>query len=685
MKKFLLLCAVLACVCALPSMASAADGHLVINQIQVSGDNGANDEFVEIYNPTDHDISLAGWSLQYKSSSGGFPLTSGKKNFDAVTVPAGGYYLVSGSAYNGSVAADLTQSTISLSGASAGATIFLVNSTSFLLSGTDGTIVDKVAYGTGIGNSPETAAAAVPDSEQAIVRSSGIDTDNNSVDFIVVPAAPHNLAASPAPALTPTPAPDPTPTPAPPPASSDSTVPGYSSAITISEFLPNPDGTDSGEEWIELYNSGDSPVDLSGWKLDDESSSGAIGSSAYTFPTGSGVSAHQYFVVDLPEGSFALNNTGGDSVRLIWPDKTVIATVTYTGNAKDDITYARRDDGAYAWTTVATKGSTNVFAQTVDPVAVNQNLPDAGDYANTGIKFNELFPNPAGPDSGSEWVEVKNTGTQTWTLHNWILDDGEKDAPIGSSAYVIQSPTVKPGEVAVIAIPAGKFAMNNSGPETVRLFSPDKKLVDWVTYSGAKEGLSYSLESDNSWSWGTPTPNEENLQTAENLVLNEIFPYPVKGSEEYIEILNASDQDVNLAGFKIKSNSDSFVIGDSTLAAGQFLVLKRSVTGLALANTAKEQLELISVAGVVVSSVEYEDAPKNQSFSRNDDGDYVWTASLTPGAANKFTKGTVAGQTLVRTGNPNPSNDPTFTYFAIFIAIWYIAYKLRFESSNSAE
>ena len=33
------------------------------------------------------------------------------------------------------------------------------------------------------------------------------------------------------------------------------------------EFVPNPDGTDSGNEWIELYN-GDASIDLQGWSIE---------------------------------------------------------------------------------------------------------------------------------------------------------------------------------------------------------------------------------------------------------------------------------------------------------------------------------------------------------------------------------------------------------------------------------
>ena len=46
-------------------------------------------------------------------------------------------------------------------------------------------------------------------------------------------------------------------------------------AICINELMPNPMGTDTGNypacEWVELYNSGSTDVNLQGWTLDDPS------------------------------------------------------------------------------------------------------------------------------------------------------------------------------------------------------------------------------------------------------------------------------------------------------------------------------------------------------------------------------------------------------------------------------
>lgn len=85
-------------------------------------------------------------------------------------------------------------------------------------------------------------------------------------------------------------------------------------SVAINEILPNPSGASTEEsEFIELYNSGDSSVDLGGWKLDDETDGG---SSPYTIASGTAIPAKSYLVFEKSQTNIALNNTG-DIVQLV--------------------------------------------------------------------------------------------------------------------------------------------------------------------------------------------------------------------------------------------------------------------------------------------------------------------------------------------------------------------------------
>jgi len=49
------------------SYIKAAASHVVISQIQVAGTTNSNDEFVELYNPTDSSVDLTSWKLKKRT------------------------------------------------------------------------------------------------------------------------------------------------------------------------------------------------------------------------------------------------------------------------------------------------------------------------------------------------------------------------------------------------------------------------------------------------------------------------------------------------------------------------------------------------------------------------------------------------------------------------------------------
>ncbi|WPB79354.1 lamin tail domain-containing protein [Archangium violaceum] len=170
--------------------------HLVISELAAEGPNGANDEFVEIHNPTNEDVTVSNWKLQYKSATGAsfatsYTFSSGAK------IAARGYFLLalSGTSYSGSA---IPNGSYSSAMGAAGGHVRLLHS--------DGTtVVDMLGYGTAnaaeggaaIKGSPGTSGSyerkAVSTSTGATMavggsdanRGNGYDTDNNANDFVV--------------------------------------------------------------------------------------------------------------------------------------------------------------------------------------------------------------------------------------------------------------------------------------------------------------------------------------------------------------------------------------------------------------------------------------------------------------------------------------------------------------------
>jgi hypothetical protein len=70
-------------------------------------------------------------------------------------------------------------------------------------------------------------------------------------------------------------------------------------ALVISEVLYNELGSDTGGEWIEIYNSGPADIDLSNYKIGDEETSGGTGTTEgmFHFPVGASIGSHEVQII----------------------------------------------------------------------------------------------------------------------------------------------------------------------------------------------------------------------------------------------------------------------------------------------------------------------------------------------------------------------------------------------------
>ncbi|MEA3337558.1 MAG: lamin tail domain-containing protein, partial [Chloroflexota bacterium] len=148
-----------------------------------------------------------------------------------------------------------------------------------------------------------------------------------------------------------------------PPSPGSSNQPAYTSddIIRLNEILASPrdvdwdgDGTASYlDEWVELFNAGDTIVDLGGWKVADGPPPGAERvpgeqSRIYTFPSGAMLAPGDFLVLFRHESGLALN-ARDESVRLLHPDDTVADQFQYDRFSGYDDSWCRLPDGDGDW------------------------------------------------------------------------------------------------------------------------------------------------------------------------------------------------------------------------------------------------------------------------------------------------------------------------------------------------
>lgn len=139
-----------------------------------------------------------------------------------------------------------------------------------------------------------------------------------------------------------------------------------------------------------------------------------------------------------------------------------------------------------------------------------------------------------------------------------------------------------------------------------------------------------------------PAPASDYAQY--NIYINELLPNPVGSDEaEWIELVNAGDQAVDLAGWKIKdASAKSYTIEAADFDAiligpAGFLIIERSVSGLTLNNDG-DLISLLGPDSSVIHETQYTgSAAEGVAWARAETGEFFWTITLTKAAKNVIT------------------------------------------------
>lgn len=181
-------------------MALAASSSLVISQVYGGGGNSGaiyKNDFIEVFNRGGSAVNLAGYSVQYASSTG---TTWAKTNLGNVTLQPGQYYLVQEAAGTGGTTNLPTPDVIgSLALSGTTGKVALVSNQTVLAGSCPGAangVVDFVGFGAA--NCSETSPVAALTNTTAAQRAANgcTETDNNSSDFSTGAPNPRNTATA---------------------------------------------------------------------------------------------------------------------------------------------------------------------------------------------------------------------------------------------------------------------------------------------------------------------------------------------------------------------------------------------------------------------------------------------------------------------------------------------------------
>lgn len=204
---------------------------------------------------------------------------------------------------------------------------------------------------------------------------------------------------------------------------------GSKEDVVLNEIESNGDTTD----WVEIYNKGSLPVDISGWYITDDDVTRLDKNKTTPLPEGTVLNPGEYFVFDQPV-NFDFGLGAPDEVNLF--DNTGVLVEKYSWSTHAQGVFARIPDGtgSFVDTAVSTKGAANDSTPIVKPVFPNAIAWPGSDKVVTYDEGISMFK------SDSSGLDFYNG--QLYCINNkngtfWVMDvnkDGFMDYADGFTA-----------------------------------------------------------------------------------------------------------------------------------------------------------------------------------------------------------------------------------------------------------
>ncbi|NLH17644.1 MAG: lamin tail domain-containing protein, partial [Phycisphaerae bacterium] len=249
-------------------------------------------------------------------------------------------------------------------------------------------------------------------------------------------------------------------------------------SVVINELLahshdPNPQNPES--DWIELKNTTDEDINISGWFLSDNNDDDP-NCTKYEFPDGTIIPRNGFWLLNQSESfgnddapgckvPFALSE-GGETLYLFSGQDGAL-TGAYSTQQKFAASATGITLGRYEKASL-TNGYDFVPMKTPTPGDDNSE-PLVGP-----VVISEIMYNPASTDTGGEYIEIRNTGTTAVELMSWVTIQ-QSDDPV--DLVTEYQPWRITGEVeftfpANRTIPAGGFLIVAQNPTAFKAKYP---------------------------------------------------------------------------------------------------------------------------------------------------------------------------------------------------------------------
>ncbi|MFH0776021.1 MAG: lamin tail domain-containing protein, partial [Patescibacteria group bacterium] len=447
-------------------------------------------------------------------------------------------------------------------------------------------------------------------------------------------------------------------------------------AVRISEILPNPIGSDAGNEWFELVNLGSEPVNLFGWGV-------AVADNPFEFEENILLAPGEFRAF---RGLLSLPNSASEFFLMDF-DGVLVDSINYP-KLGAGIAFAQNHAGNFAETELPTPDAPNGFYRILKPSedsdgdgladsAEEEFQTDPENFDTDGDGLPDFFETQNGSDplladataASSKKYRAELAALAVLRLESSIGTQGFSltgvGVPGGRMRIYIQS------ELKIIEVPIDENGVWNYSLDQALEVGNHNIFMQLVDPAGIESLARKVLNFDLAAAFTPPV-------FADTVRISEILPDPAgaDAASEFIELENFGSEPANLSDFRLSVGRKKFTFPqDSIIPAGGLLALTRSQSSLALPN-AGGSLALAWPTGRVIASLAYKKIKSGVAFAF-DGSEFLPTKTPTPGLANvilappkknskkpkKYRNGNLSEQIRISEILANPVGDDAKTEF----------------------
>lgn len=367
--------------------------------------------------------------------------------------------------------------------------------------------------------------------------------------------------------------------------------------VLINEVMPNPVGSDTTYEWIELFNSSEDDIDLSKWKIDgSEIGKGIIKAQGYLVLVRNLTAYPNLQNQSLAQ--FSLLNTS-DTVILENSKDETIDRFEYL-NPIEGKSFERRGNICTGYdSSIGTIGILNInFKSTCTFI-----------YPKTPISYPSISLNEIGSSKDFDFLEIKVEKEVDFPLSLIQMKINEKDFDLGN--YERKELNFECGDNLSLGLCVLFFEKDFFGKEklSISFSSKEKKYFENFNIIFLND-RSYGLFSNRYFENLIISIGKENLYAY--FRISEINP----SIDEWIEIENQSELTTNLNNFFFGEENCTVINTNLTGILESKKLLKIQSKSL---NDTGDTIELCGPNKEILDSFTYPEAVKGLSFSRIND------------------------------------------------------------------